>query len=145
MGDTPQQDPPGDGALPEDALPQSGTAAPPLIECPEVVWVVAWIALGMILLGLVSTFGVWSAASPEAASQPQFLTDINSAPAAELALLPGIGSELAERIVAEREAAGPFVSAEQLARVRGIGPKTIAQVAPLVICGNIPLDRLPSP
>jgi|GEM_PF-2353416 len=135
MADPPQQQPPDDPTPAEDALPQPVTGTRPLVERAEVVWLVAWIALALILLGLVSTLAMGPASTGDAGDRPQFLTDINSAPATELALLPGVGPQLAERIIAEREAGGPFTSAEQLARVRGIGPKTIEQVAPLVICG----------
>jgi competence protein ComEA len=48
--------------------------------------------------------------------------DLNRASAGELALLPGIGLRLAERIVADRQARGPFRSVQDLERVRGVGP-----------------------
>lgn len=57
---------------------------------------------------------------------------VNTASASELDLLPGIGPVYAERIVAEREANGPFTSIDDLQRVRGIGPKTAAKLEPLV-------------
>lgn len=49
------------------------------------------------------------------------LIDLNTAAAAELEQLPGIGSVLAGRIVAYREAHGPFASVEALTQVYGIG------------------------
>ncbi len=57
----------------------------------------------------------------------------NSATAAELATLPSIGPTKAEAIVAYREkhrAADrkPFETAEDLTRIRGIGPKTIEKL-----------------
>lgn len=51
--------------------------------------------------------------------------DVNTADVAELERLPQVGPALARRIVAEREAGGPFRSPQDLARVRGIGPKTV--------------------
>ncbi|MEO1716218.1 MAG: helix-hairpin-helix domain-containing protein [Planctomycetota bacterium] len=57
---------------------------------------------------------------------------VNSASAAELDLLPGIGPIYAQRIVDERAANGLFTSIEDLQRVRGIGPKTAAKLAPLI-------------
>ena len=56
--------------------------------------------------------------------------DLNSASAAELDLLPSIGPTLAARIIADREAHGPFGSLADLDRVPGIGPKTVAKLAP---------------
>ena len=56
---------------------------------------------------------------------------MNRATAEELELLPRIGPTLARRVIAEREANGPFESVEAMTRVRGIGPRTVAQLAPL--------------
>lgn len=53
------------------------------------------------------------------------LINLNTAPAAQLQTLPGIGPALAERIVAWRESNGGFSSVDQLTRVSGIGPKTL--------------------
>lgn len=47
--------------------------------------------------------------------------NLNTATAAELRRLPGIGDVLAERIVAYRGANGGFASIEELTRVVGIG------------------------
>jgi len=52
-----------------------------------------------------------------------YLVDINSANEYELCLLPGIGEVMAQKIVAERDANGPFQSFEDIERVRGIGKK----------------------
>lgn len=57
--------------------------------------------------------------------------DINSAVAAELALLPGIGPALAERIIEDRERRGPFRRVEDLDRVKGIGPRIVERVKAL--------------
>lgn len=56
--------------------------------------------------------------------------DLNTASAAELDLLPSIGPTLAARIIADREANGPFGSLDDLDRVPGIGPKTVAKLVP---------------
>ena len=52
---------------------------------------------------------------------------LNAATAAELERLPGIGPSLAERIVAYRDAHGPFTSMDELCQVRGIGPALLAR------------------
>lgn len=52
---------------------------------------------------------------------PGFPIDVNRASEADLTALRGIGPALARRIVAYREANGPFRSVEELAQVKGIG------------------------
>jgi competence protein ComEA len=47
--------------------------------------------------------------------------NINTASAKELMALNGIGAKVAERIVAYRDANGPFKKAEDLKKVEGIG------------------------
>lgn len=58
--------------------------------------------------------------------------NVNSATAVELERLPGIGPSLARRIVADREARGPFATVAALDRVPGIGPGLMAQLGRLV-------------
>ncbi len=53
---------------------------------------------------------------------------LNRASLAELEALPGVGPELARRIVEHR----PYLRVEDLLRVPGIGPKTLARLRPLV-------------
>lgn len=65
------------------------------------------------------------------------LLDLNTATAEQLDELPGIGAVLAERIIAAR-AKQPFVSIDDLDRVRGIGKKTIAKLRPFVRSPDTP-------
>lgn len=58
--------------------------------------------------------------------------NINSATKDALMTLPGIGSAMADRIILERTDGGPFRAAADLKRVRGLGPKRIEQLRPLV-------------
>jgi competence ComEA-like helix-hairpin-helix protein len=51
--------------------------------------------------------------------------DINAANWIEISQLKGIGPVLAKRIVESRDADGPFLSVEDVQRVRGIGPKKL--------------------
>ena len=67
--------------------------------------------------------------------------DINTAPAEALERLPEIGPALAERIVADREANGPFAAVEELRRVDGIGEKTVEAIAPYVTAGGAAAEK----
>ena len=59
--------------------------------------------------------------------------DINSADATQLESLPGIGPTKAKAIVDYRTQNGPFQSTADLEKVPGIGPKTMEQLAPLIM------------
>lgn len=62
---------------------------------------------------------------------PDERLDPNRAPVVELDRLSGVGPTTARAIVATREE-GPFRWREDLLRVRGIGPATLAKIAPHV-------------
>lgn len=57
--------------------------------------------------------------------------NLNRATVVELQALPGIGPSLARRIVADREARGPFATVAALDRVPGVGPAIVARLASL--------------
>jgi competence protein ComEA len=59
--------------------------------------------------------------------------DINTADAGTLATIPGIGVGLAERIVAFREANGPFASVDELLDVSGITDRRLEAIIPFVV------------
>ncbi len=59
--------------------------------------------------------------------------DVNQADWPELCLMPLIGEQLARRIVADRQANGPFRDLDDLRRVRGIGPRTLDAMRPYVL------------
>lgn len=61
--------------------------------------------------------------------------DLNAATAEDLAALPGIGEKLAARIVADRDAHGPYSRVEDLDRVPGIGPAKLARLSGAVYVG----------
>ena len=63
---------------------------------------------------------------------PTRTVSINEAPEGELARLPGIGPELAARIVHYRSEHGRFQYLEDLMRIRGIGEARFEQVKPYI-------------
>ena len=64
--------------------------------------------------------------------RPPSVVDVNRATQAELERLPRVGPALARRIIAWREQHGPYRSLDDLRHVRGIGPSTLALLAPVV-------------
>lgn len=61
--------------------------------------------------------------------------DLNTADAAALDSLPGVGPVLAERILAWRTEHGRFTSVDELGEVSGIGEKLLAQLSDRVRVG----------
>ena len=57
---------------------------------------------------------------------------VNSADAETLCELPGIGETIASLIIGERTGNGPFYYAEDLETVRGIGPRTLERIRPMI-------------
>lgn len=112
------------GSLVKDALAAAGGARPDAdlsrlnlareVRDQEQVWV-------------PTTAGPGTTAAPESGSDIDRL-NLNRATAVELESLPGIGPELARRIVDYRTGHGPFRTAEDLSRVPGIGPAILERI-----------------
>ena len=60
------------------------------------------------------------------------LININTAGVEGLQTLPGIGPAIAERIIAHREANGPFRIIEEITDVSGIGPARFSEIRDLI-------------
>jgi competence protein ComEA len=67
-------------------------------------------------------------AASSTAAPADALININSADAATLETLPGIGPAMAQRIISYRQTYGPFASIEELQLVSGIGEKRYADL-----------------
>lgn len=61
--------------------------------------------------------------------------NVNTAPAADLARLPGIGETRARAMVDHREEKGPFQTPEDLLAVSGIGEVTLEKLRPYIEFG----------
>ncbi len=72
--------------------------------------------------------GADSAAVASGAGSSSGLVNINTASAAELQTLSGIGPSMAQSIIDERTQNGAFVSVDDLMRVSGIGEKKLAKI-----------------
>lgn len=66
------------------------------------------------------------------AAQPGGGISLNTASAAELTTLPGVGEATAAAIIAHREKNGPFTSIDSLLDVKGIGPAKFDALKDLV-------------
>ena len=64
------------------------------------------------------------------AGKYQYSIDVNRATWVEWAQFEGIGETLAKRIVADREARGPFADVDDVQRVKGIGPRKLTDMRP---------------
>ena len=58
------------------------------------------------------------------------IVNLNTATAADLEGLPGIGAKTAARIVEYRQKNGPFKKVEELMNVRGVGEKNFLKLKP---------------
>lgn len=98
--------------------------------------VVIAIILGGLLLVLAihATVSRWRHGLVELERRPEhrydYRIDVNAATYIELLHLPGIGPSLARRILDDRDANGPYQSIDDLARVKGVGPRTSEGIAP---------------
>jgi len=90
----------------------------------------------VILAGLVL------AALPTFAAEARRVVNVNTADAAQLALLPRVGPSVAQKIIDFRKENGPFKSAEDLMLVQGIGEKTFQLLKPyLAVSGETTLKE----
>ncbi len=122
---------------------------------PEKITKAEWLLLGLTAVFLSGLLVVSSrdrsgtAVSVETertVAQEEFLPDLspldlNTATAPELAELPGIGEELARRIVAYREENGPFAAVEELLEISGIGQGKLDGLTDRVIAGTAEKER----
>jgi len=69
-----------------------------------------------------------AAAQPSAKKAPAAIVNLNTASAADLQTLPGIGAKTAARILDYRQKNGPFKKIEELMNIRGVGEKNFLKL-----------------
>jgi competence protein ComEA len=101
----------------------------------------------MVILLMLGLSAALAAAQTGAARKPTTAqttastpVNLNTASAAQLEALPGIGKATADRIVEYRQKNGSFKKAEDLMNVRGIGEKNFLKLKPLVTVGTSKAD-----
>lgn len=95
-------------------------------------------ALGAFLLALLAC-----SLSPVLAKKkpPAHPININTAGAAELEEVPGIGPATAKKILDTRKAYGAFKSVDDLLAIKGIGPKRLDKMRKYLTVGKAPAKK----
>jgi competence protein ComEA len=89
-------------------------------------------ALVMTILLAAAAGGALAGPEPPPEGAPPQPVDLNTADAAALTKIPGIGPATAQRIIEWREQSGPFRQVEDLMKVKGIGEKSLEKLRPYV-------------
>jgi competence protein ComEA len=88
--------------------------------------------LTSLLLALFAWYGPVHA-QDSGGGQAAATVNINTASAAEIAAaVKGVGEKLSQAIVAYREQHGPFKTLEDVAQVKGVGPKVLEKNAGVI-------------
>lgn len=87
----------------------------------------SYVAVAVMALGAGSAL----AAKAKTKKELSGVVNVNTATAAQLDLLPGIGAKAAKRII-ELRAVKHFTKLEELRKVKGLGPKKLEKMKPFV-------------
>ena len=86
----------------------------------------------MTIVLLVLALLMPAAATAQEAAAKRTMVNLNTATAAQLEELPGIGKATAERIIEYRTKNGSFKKIEDLMNVRGVGEKSFLSLKDLI-------------
>jgi competence protein ComEA len=87
--------------------------------------------LSCLLCALPAAAVAAQSKSPARSAAPSTaIVNLNTATAADLEGLPGIGAKTAARILEYRQKNGPFKKVEELMNVRGVGEKNFLKLKP---------------
>jgi competence protein ComEA len=102
--------------------------------------------LAVVVIASALGLAIASQSVPESGAEivraPDLLLDLNTAPPRVLETLPHVGQTLVRQVVAARELR-PLVSLDDAGRrVRGLGPSTLAQIAPYLRFEGAETERI---
>jgi competence protein ComEA len=80
-------------------------------------------------------------AKPKAAPVVSTPVNLNTATAADLEALPGVGAATAKLIIEHREKNGGFKKVEELMNIKGIGEKSFLKLKPMVTVAPVKAER----
>jgi competence protein ComEA len=80
-------------------------------------------------------------ARPKAAPVVSTPVNLNTASAADLEALPGVGAATAKLIIEHREKNGGFKKVEELMNIKGIGEKSFLKLKPMVTVSPLKAER----
>jgi DNA uptake protein ComE-like DNA-binding protein len=91
---------------------------------------------GLAVAALLAAVGLQQCGKPrsreQVAERSTKVVDVNTASVDDLMLLPRVNEAMARRIIAGR----PYDAVDDLAKVSGIGPKTLEGLRPRVVAGK---------
>ena len=105
------------------------------------VFSIVMLASLLAVLPVASFAQTKGSGATSAKAAPGAVVNINTASAAELDALPGIGAKTAALIVEYRQKNGPFKKVEELMNVRGIGEKNFLKLKPQLTVGPAKADH----
>jgi competence protein ComEA len=94
--------------------------------------------LMMLALGVGTAAAQGPSRAPAAKEMIETPVNLNTATAAQLETLPGVGAATAQRILEYRQKSGGFKKIEELMNVRGVGEKSFLTLKALLSVGPQP-------
>jgi competence protein ComEA len=102
-------------------------------------------SLGMVLIAFLAgaspALAAQGKAKAKAAAPITTPVNINTATAAQLEALPGVGARTAQLIVEQRQKNGGFKKIEELMNIKGIGEKSFLKLKPMITVGTEKADK----
>ena len=90
------------------------------------------IVLSVILIATISSAAMAADSAPIVAAPVTGIVNLNTADAAQLAMLPRVGAKAAQRILDYRKEHGSFKKTSDLMQVKGFGEKSFERLAAYV-------------